>query len=130
MYHESGGYYCLSKFTFRDASYLAFYHGNEIKPLVPRILDVSDDVILDPNLTNGWARELIVKHVECRPEELGLHRKVIRLSLPDDPRTLKLPSPIRNDTVASTGRRCAFVQGKRYVDSKRLQLASSTSDLV
>jgi hypothetical protein len=54
----------------------------------------------------------------------------MQLSGPDDPATLKLAGPIRNDLESDSGRSIAFTQGQRYVSLERLKTAARTSQLV
>lgn len=64
---------------------------------------------------------------EKRPEN-GLF-KVLILSAPDSPKTLRLDRPIPNDKLPKTGKTTAFTMGQRYVASERLRHAMTTSDL-
>ena len=56
--------------------------------------------------------------------------KVLVLSAPDDPRTVRLHSPIVNDLHVASGRVTAFTQGQRYVRLEHLTKATRTSALV
>ena len=60
----------------------------------------------------------------------GTAYKVIFLSPPDSPDTLRLEAHIPNNLTTKSGRTTAFTQNQRYVSSERLSQAKATSDLV
>jgi hypothetical protein len=93
--------------------YVAFYTGNEIRPLVPKILDEPPDpVILERGKYHGRLGE-VVNEILARNEKgtlppgwdlsPGRHLKVFLLSAPDAVETIKLAEPIIND-LTSTAR--------------------------
>lgn len=98
-------------------------------PLVPKILATHDEVEMVTNHYKGELGKLVNKLLndELRPEG-GLF-KVLLLSAPDAPETLKLPQPIPNDKLSKSGKTTAFTMGQRYVASERLRQAKTTSDL-
>ena len=55
--------------------------------------------------------------------------KVLMLSAPDSPETLRLDRPIPNDKLSKTGKTTAFTVGQRYIANERLRQAKTTSDL-
>jgi hypothetical protein len=60
----------------------------------------------------------------------GLH-KVVFLSSPDSPETIRLPQPVVNDYVDKKGAVTAFVQNQRYVSLAKLRSGpKKTSELV
>ncbi len=61
----------------------------------------------------------------------GTTGQIFLLSGPQDPETIRLGQPIRNDAVSRSGRPCAWVQGQRYVSLAALTRpdARVTSDL-
>ena len=65
---------------------------------------------------------------EGRRPERGLF-KILKLSAPDSPDTLRLERPIPNDKRSLSGKTTAFTMGQRYVASERLKQAKTTSDL-
>ena len=66
--------------------------------------------------------------MEGRRAEQGLF-KILMLSAPDSPDTLRLGRPIPNDKLSQSGKTTAFTMGQRYVASERLKQAKTTSDL-
>lgn len=110
-YGEFKAYVCQANRSFKPVDYLAFYHGNKIHELVPKILHSQ----------------------ECVEMRKGLHEgktyKVLLLSHPDSPETIRLDGPIVNDLVSTSGRPTAFTQNQRYVELSALKKARKTSEL-
>jgi hypothetical protein len=129
-YHQYHAYVCQPDRSFRQVKRLAFYSDGQIYPLVPLILESHDHVEF-PGEHKGRLGELVgtlLKSANTRQE--GTAYKVVFLSAPDSPDTLKLDEPIPNDCKSKAGKPTAFVQNQRYVSSERLKTAKTTSDLV
>ncbi|MEZ6081261.1 MAG: hypothetical protein R3C56_38000 [Pirellulaceae bacterium] len=72
----------------------------------------------------------LVDHLVTNSQRLTDQRyKVILLSPPDLPDTLKLDAPIPNDKRSKSGKPTAFTMGQRYVSSKALISVTTTSEL-
>lgn len=139
FYNQHHVYSCPSGRAFQTVKYIAFYTGNEIRPLVPKILDEPPDpVIVERGKYDGRLGDV----VNAMPERYemgtlppgwdlgpGRHLKVFLLSAPDDAETIKLPQPITNDLTATNGQRIAFTQNRRYVSLEALRKARKTSEL-
>ena len=128
-YEEFKAYVCQPNRPFQQVSRMAFYCKNNIYPLVPKILDVQDNVEI---VTGKYTGELgkLVDYLDKHSLRVDRDRyKVFLLSAPDSQDTLKLPAPIPNDQRSKTGKRTAFTMGQRYVSSAKLQAAKRTSDL-
>jgi hypothetical protein len=66
--------------------------------------------------------------MEGRRPERGLF-KILMLSAPDSPDTLRLERAIPNDKRSQSGKNTAFTMGQRYVACERLKQAKTTADL-
>lgn len=128
-YNEIHAYVCQPNRPFRQASRIGFYSKSMIYPLVPKILDTYDEVEMRRDIDNGPLGTLVNRllHEGRRPE--GKSFKVLLLSAPDSPHTLKLDQPIPNDKRSKSGKPTAFTMGQRYVSSEALLKAKTTSDL-
>ncbi len=129
-YHKYNVYFCQPNRSHQPVKYLAFYTDGEIKPIVPQILEVYDDVICEPDRYKGELNRLVNKRLDEDPAALGHPNKIFLLTAPDDPRTMHLEQPIRNNLLSSTGKNTAFTQNQRYVILADLIIAKHTSDLV
>ena len=100
-----------------------------IYPLVPKIIATFDEVEMARNRNDGKLGALVHRLLDggYRPE--GDFFKVLLLSAPDAPETLKLDFPIPNDKRSKTGKPTAFTMGQRYVSSEALTTAKTTSAL-
>ena len=78
------------------------------------------------------ARELL-QRIGDNPETMAQFEedfKVVFLSAPDDPGTVKLEAPIPNDKRSDSGKTVPFTFGKpRYVSLQALEQATSTTHL-
>ena len=135
-YLEASAYVCQGGRTFRPVSRLGFYTGREIKREVPLVLHIRDDVPwtpqhadelrrrgseydaevaalieLDANPSSGWFAK--------RPATIRF--KVICLSPPNDPRTIRLEHPVHHDGPS------AWTMGQRYLDSAVLSTSPRTT---
>ena len=128
-YNELHAYVCQPNRSFQQVTRLGFYSKGSIYPLVPRILATHDEIEMVKNRYDGELGALVNRLLkeEKRPES-GLF-KVLMLSAPDSPETLRLDRPIPNDKLSKTGKPTAFTMGQRYVSSERLRQARTTSDL-
>lgn len=135
-------YPCQPNRTFRRTSHLAFYASGRIEVAVPRILDVVEAVDLSERgiqscTTIGEpARKRLMELLRLLDQRGdtgavdGLH-KVVFLSSPDSPETIRLPQPVVNDYVDKKGAVTAFVQNQRYVSLAKLRSGpKKTSELV
>ena len=128
-YQKLHAYVCQPNRTFQQVTRLGFYSKGNIHPLVPKIVATHDDVEMKLGKYDGDLGKLVNKLLDddLRPES-GLF-KVLMLSSPDSPETLKLPNPIPNDKLSKSGKTTAFTMGQRYVSSEALKSARTTSDL-
>ncbi len=129
-YQRCHAYVCQPNRSFQAVKRMAFYSSGQIQPLVPSIVQTWDSVRFERGRGTGWLGELIDRLLLEERKEQGTSYKVLRLSGPDDPTTLKLPAPITNDLEAESGRPIAFTQGQRYVSLEKLKTATHTSQLV
>ena len=129
-YRRFHSYVCQERRAFQPIKRLAFYRQNRIEAVVPAVLEVHDRVLLEESACTGRLADVIAAYLTEYSQYRGQSRKVFLLSAPDDPRTLHLPQPIPNDLRSANGRITAFTQNQRYVDSKVLRTARSTSELL
>jgi hypothetical protein len=112
--------------TFQPVKYLAFYSEGQIQATVPAILRVEPQVVFQRGLHEGPLGDLVQRILEealHHTQEANSY-SIFFLSAPDDPQTIKLDQPIKNDLHA------AFVQGQQYVSLAALRKAKQTSELV
>ena len=102
-----------------DIRYLAFYENGEIRPEIPKVLARHDDLVFDESLierltastnTTTKARRIHLQNSSGRRAP-GDTRQVFLLTEPDDPETLSLPTPIKNE-LSPKGRPMAWVVRK------------------
>lgn len=129
-YRDTSAYVCQPNRTFRDVTRLAFYTVGAIAPFVPRIVETFDSVEFRRGLHGGRLGSLVDALVNRSLRQEGRDYKVLLLTAPDDPETIRLDAPVANDLTSETGRVIAFTQGQRYVSLARLKTARSTSELV
>ena len=129
VYLKGHAYVCQPGRAFRSVKYVAFYRQNRIENLVPLIEEVRDNVLKDPAALDGRVRDAIQADISLHAEQTGQLCKVILLTKPDDPRTIRLTQPIENDIRSANGTRVAFTQSQRYVRSEDLKTARLTSHL-
>jgi hypothetical protein len=131
-YNELHAYVCQPNRSFQPVSRLAFYSKGVIQPLVPTILESHDDVLMVAGQYSGTPLGALVDRVvtEQRRDQ-GERNKVLLLSAPNSPDTLRLSGPIPNDLKShKSGKPTAFTMGQRYIASERLRVATTTGDLV
>jgi hypothetical protein len=139
FYKQHHVYSCPSGRAFQPVKYIAFYTGNEIRPLVPKILDEPPDPVIVERGKYPGRLGVVVNEMLDRYEKgtlpagwdlgPGRHLKVVILSAPDAAETVKLAEPIINDLTSSNGQRIAFTQNRRYVSLEALRKAKKTSEL-
>ena len=143
MYQAVPAYRCALTLPLRSPGqmdYLGFYAQGEIKPVVPKVLEMIDQI----NLTDAAQVSSLEEHqkalankllqaIDGDPERLALFAgdfKVVFLSGSDDPKTRKLKAPIPNDKRSGSGKTVPFTFGKpRYVSLQALKQATSTTHL-
>lgn len=143
MYQDLSIYRCSVSKPMRSlkaTDYLGFYAGGEIKPRVPRFITEIESIDLrreaeiaaltDPALKERAAglREKVNELQQWHHFENPL--RIIFLSGPEDPETVKLGKPIVNDKKDKNGKAAPFTYGQpRYVTLDLLKAAAKTSDL-
>jgi len=137
-YKRFSAYVCQANRSFRPTTHLAFYVRGIIETAVPQILDVVESVELSDKgivacrgiseTATERLRDLLrtMQRIGC-PGQLGQTRKVVFLTPPDSPKTIRLPHPIKNDKVTKKGHPWAFVVGQRYVSTARLLAGPMTT---
>jgi hypothetical protein len=139
-YLRLGAYICQPHRSFQPCSHMAFYANGAIDRHVPAILGAVESIILDQESVlarrdldrqaQAYLLSLVRQLVKESPR-IGNEQKVIFLSTPNDPQTIRLPHDIQNDLTSESGRTIAFTQGQRYVPLSSLQAApKTTSDLL
>jgi hypothetical protein len=116
-YQEYHAYVCQPDRPFQPVTRMAFYSFGQIYPLVPKIMESHDHVDFVRDKHKGKMAMLIEMAINQGVRKEGTAYKVILLSPPDSPDTLKLEAPIPNDLTAKSGRVTAFTQNQRYVAS-------------
>jgi hypothetical protein len=130
-YLATSCYICQAHRGLRDVPRMAFYNQGLIETLVPEILDAVERVRLspegiqaDPHLSPELKARLqgVVTALSGMPyqEHLGKDQKVVFLSSPDSPETLRLPATIPNNKRSRDGKIVAFTYKQRYVDLPKL----------
>lgn len=128
-YNELHAYICQPERPFQQVSRLGFYSKGTVYPLVPKILSVHDNVVMHKDKYDGELGALVNRLLDEKLRAVGNQFKVMLLSSPESPDTLKLTEPIPNNQKSKTGKGTAFTMGQRYVSSKALLAAKTTSDL-
>lgn len=129
-YNQIHAYVCQPNRPFQQVSRLAFYSKGRVHPLVPKILETHDDVVMTAGLASGSLGDLVKRLIKEQRRDEGERYKILLLSAPDSPETLHLPGPIPNDMKSKSGKPTAFTMGQRYIASERLLTAKTTSELV
>jgi hypothetical protein len=140
-YLACSAYICQAQRGFRFTSHMAFYCDGFIEALVPRILDVVENVHLsaegihaDASLSDELKAQLqgVVRALSSMPgqQHLGKRQKVVFLSGKNSPDTIQLAQRIPNDKRDKNGSISAFVYGQRYAPLEKLRAnPSGTSQL-
>jgi hypothetical protein len=132
-YLDLSVYVCQAGRTFRDARWIGFYAAAEIYPRIAEIRRTVDRVHLTAEevsrLRAAGDDELAdaIEPFALAPDRRG-HRggphKVMLLSAPEDPETIKLPQSIRH---LVRGRGQAFVRKQRYTTRAALERHPTTT---
>lgn len=143
-YPWTRAYVCQPARRFHaGVTHLGFYTGNEIKPLVPRVLAYHPNVLLTREEADrrrasddGELGDLIdllldlPSRLDTPPRRPGDVFGMMLLTPHDAPETVRLPQAIENDKVSHAGVRCAWTQNQRYVPLDQLTSGvTSTSEL-
>lgn len=128
-YNEFHAYVCQPNRGFRQVTRMGFYSKGVIYPLVPKIEEVRDDVVMEKNLHTGRLGELVNFLLDRSLRLVDQRYKVFLLSAPDSSDTIKLTAAIANDKRDKSGKGTAFTMGQRYVAISDLITAKSTSEL-
>jgi hypothetical protein len=132
-YNRTHAYVCQPKRTFKPVKRIAFFSAGQVYPLVPLILEMYDEIILEKNRHKGRLGEVVNQLIEDIPQSkkiVGNSHKFFLLSAPDAKETICLDHPIPNNVLSKSGELTPFTMGHRYVDIKKLLTAKQTSDLV
>ena len=128
-YNDVHAYICQKNRSFQKVGRIGFYSKGVVYPLVPKILDVFEDVEMKHSAYKGELGRLVNRLLDERRRTEGMRSKVFLLSSPESSDTLTLREPIPNDKKSKTGKPTAFTMGQRYVSSESLLNANTTSDL-
>ncbi len=128
-YNEFHAYVCQPNRGFRQVTRMGFYSKGVIYPLIPKIEEIRDDVLMEKNLHKGRLGELVNFLLDRSLRLLDQRYKVFLLSAPDSSDTIKLTAAIPNDKRDKSGKGTAFTMGQRYVAISDLLTAKSTSEL-
>lgn len=128
-YNDTHAYICQPNRSFQQVSRIGFYSRGVIFPLVPKILEAHNDVVMEHETHAGNLGILVNRLLDEGRRDIGGRFKVFLLSAPDSPETMKLEKPIPNDKKSKTGKGTAFTMGQRYVSSEALRKANATTDL-
>jgi hypothetical protein len=128
-FRRFGAYVCQPNRSFRAGlSHLGFYHAGQIEPLIPRIMDQRESVMLTHDEAerlrsagDAALGDLVDRLLRERARPEGVPHGIFLLTPHDHPDTVRLPHAIRNDTVASSGRSWAWTLGQRYTSLDRLR---------
>ena len=140
-YRDHSVYVCQPGRAFRRGlTHMGFYVGGAIQPLFPRIEAVADPVAFTPE--EAAARRASGDPVDVRIADAvqallaaglrthGEAYQVFLLTGPEAEATVRLKTPIINDTLGLGGRSFAWTMGQRYTSLSRLTVgASRTSEL-
>ncbi|MDI9431361.1 MAG: hypothetical protein QM570_06550 [Planctomycetota bacterium] len=128
-YKEFYAYVCQPRRSFRQVSHIAFYTKNQIRELVPEMLESHESVKMSRGVYSGELGRLVDYLLDRKLRTENREYKVVLLTPPDDDRTVRLDKPVQNDLQSASGRITAFTQGQRYVRLSELKKAQKTSDL-
>ena len=125
--------------TLGQSDRLAFYVAGEIKPQVPRIVEVVESLDMtrreEIDSLMGIRKSLagqLLEGIECHGQwhDFGIAYKLMFLTEPSDSDTEELESPIINNKKDKNGKPTPFTYGQpRYVTLKSLKKACKTSEL-
>jgi hypothetical protein len=127
-YNQFHAYVCQPKRPFQSAGRIGFYSKGQVYPLVPKILKTHEEIVMETGQP-GELGALMTYLLDKKLRNEGESYKVVFLSPPESPETLRLAKPIINDMRSTSGKVTAFTMGQRYVSSAALMKANTTSDL-
>jgi hypothetical protein len=129
-YLQRALYVCQPERAFRGGlTHMGFYAEGAIKPEIATIRYREDLVSYTydeaEQRRGGSAVDVLIADaieadLTTGVRELGSQYQIFVLSAHDDSDTVRLPKPIKNDTVAESGRRWAWTLGQRYVSLSAL----------
>lgn len=132
-------YMCQPRRTFRETSHMAFYTRGRIDRHVPRILDRVESVVLTEEAIRARTdlpektRDRLLTLVESLKtagqihNRIGFEAKVLFLSAPNSPDTIRLEAEVENDLVTASGKPWPFAVGQRYASLDRLKKSPATT---
>jgi len=128
-YNDFHAYVCQPDRKFRRVERLGFYSHGRIHPLVPKIIDRHENVLMEKGTYPGELGTLVDRLIDTGKRRAGESFEVILLSSPESADTLQLKSEVLNATTSKSGKNTAFTMGQRYVSSQALLNAKTTADL-
>lgn len=141
-YQRYAAYVCQPQRAFRsdivrDGGRFGFYADGQIMPFIAHIEKYVPTVSFSPDgvqqlreAGDDRAADIVESLMSAGTRDLGGSYGIVLLSGQDDPRTVRLKSPIINDTITASGRRWAWTLGQRYTQIAKLTAgAAYTSDL-
>jgi len=129
-YNQLHAYVCQPGRRFQPVKYVGFYADGKIQRVVPLIVAERDHVRMERGLHKDAFGPIVERLLDLGLREPFAEHKVLLLSAPDDPQTVRLDAAIVNDLRSTAGRVTAYTQGQRYVRLDDLRRAKRTSDLV
>jgi hypothetical protein len=129
-YNQIHAYVCQPNRPFQQVKRIAFYSEGQVHPLLPKIVHSYDNVVMEVEKAPAAIADLVRRIIKEQRRKAGDRFKVLLLSAPDSPDTLRLIGPIPNNMQSKSGKPTAFTMGQRYISSERLGNAKTTSDLV
>lgn len=137
-YEAAGAYICWPGQGFwGKVTHLGFYADSEIKPVIARVRAWHEEILLTAaeaaarraagDLDLAAALEFFLAQGTRDEHE---YYSIVLLSRFDDSDTVRLTTPIANDTVSASGRVTSWARGFRYTSLARLTSgATRTSEL-
>ena len=122
-------YVCQPNRPFRNVERLGFYSEGAVQQHIPRILESHDEVEFRAGVHSGALGRIVDNFCQLGTREIGRVYKVLILSDPDSPDTVRLSEAIRNDKTSQTGKTTAFTMSQRYVSLDKLLRAKYTSEV-
>jgi len=129
-YQAMSAYVCQPERAFRPGlTHFGFYADGAIQPLIARIDGPKQTAVPFTYAEAQSRRKAGQLRVASLIDELlgngsrivGESYDVILLSGPADPRTVRLETPVLNDTITEAGRKWAWTLGQRYTSIDRLK---------
>ena len=128
FYKETAAYVCQPNRAFRDGlTHLGFYSDGAVQPLVPRIIrhiPTMSFTMEEAERRAGDGEATVAESIETALKNgtrvEGEAYVVFLLSDAEAADTVKLASPIVNDTKTASGKTWAWTLGQRYTSLERL----------